>query len=113
MAVLQEQEAKNWIGRDLDDSDGERMGKVDGLYFDETTGRPEWLLVKTGLFGDQRTLVPAALLTRSGDHLVASFNKEHLVQALRVGEDETPTEVQQRFLHRYWGLEYKPLGTRF
>jgi hypothetical protein len=89
------------------------MGKVEGLYYDEATGGAEWLLIKTGLFGAKSSLVPTYLVRASGDHLMASFTKDHLDDALMIEGDETPSEEQQRFLYRFWGLDYKPLGPRW
>lgn len=112
MAVLQEQEVKNWVGRDLDDSNGERIGTVSGLFYDETTGQAEWLLVDA-MTGGKQAVVPASMIKTSADHLTASFTRDHIDQSLQIAGDETPTEDQQRFLHRYWGMGFKPMGARW
>ena len=40
------------------DRDGDKIGKIDDIYEDKQTGRPEWALVNTGLFGTKKTFVP-------------------------------------------------------
>ena len=45
-----------WIGRDAYDADGDKVGEITDIYYDDVTGRPEWVAVKTGLFGMKRTL---------------------------------------------------------
>ena len=40
-----------WRGATAVDSDGEEIGTVEEIYMDTDTGKPEWLAVKTGLFG--------------------------------------------------------------
>ena len=42
------------------DRDGDKIGKIDDVYEDKQTGKPEWALVNTGLFGTKKTLRAAA-----------------------------------------------------
>ena len=44
-------ELQSWHGRDLIDRDGDKIGSIGDVYLDDQTGQPEWLTVKTGLFG--------------------------------------------------------------
>lgn len=39
-------------------SDGEKLGKVDSVYYDNDTNKPEWAAVKSGIFGGHVSLVP-------------------------------------------------------
>ena len=41
-------------------SEGEKLGKVDAIYYDDATDAPEWAAVKSGLFGGHVSLVPLA-----------------------------------------------------
>ena len=50
MSENQFTEAYEWRGRDVVGSDGEKIGTVDEIYLDTTTGDPEWLSINTGLF---------------------------------------------------------------
>ncbi len=44
--------AYDWHGRTLIGQDGEKIGKVEEVYTDEQSGRPEWARISTGgLFG--------------------------------------------------------------
>jgi sporulation protein YlmC with PRC-barrel domain len=112
MAVMYEQELKSWIGRDLDDSSGDKIGKVEGLYYDGSTGTPEWLLVKTGL-GDTKKFVPFSAVKAAGDHIVLSVTRDHLEETLQIGDEDIVTDQQQRFLCKFWGLEFKPMGKKW
>jgi hypothetical protein len=51
-------EVRGWIGDRLDVLGGSSFARVDGFFVDAETGRPEWLVVRLGRFG-QPTLVPA------------------------------------------------------
>jgi sporulation protein YlmC with PRC-barrel domain len=49
-----------WRGSNAVDSDGEPIGTIAEIYMDAETGRPEWLAVKTGIFGSKVSFVPFA-----------------------------------------------------
>ena len=46
-------------GANVYDGDGRSIGKIDAIYFDNETDKPEWVAVRTGLFGGHVSLVPA------------------------------------------------------
>jgi sporulation protein YlmC with PRC-barrel domain len=46
MATMQEIET--WRGRTLVDRDGDKIGKIEDVYLDRSSGEPEWVAVKTG-----------------------------------------------------------------
>lgn len=106
-------ELAGWTDRDLLDPTGDKIGKVDELYYDETTGQPEWLLVKTGLFGMKKTFVPASEVRRQGEDLVAPFSKDRVKDAPRVDDEEVLTEAEESRLYSYYGVSHRPLGTRW
>jgi sporulation protein YlmC with PRC-barrel domain len=49
-----------WRGHDVVDPSGERIGEIADIYLDEQTDQPEWLAVRTGLFGHRISFVPLA-----------------------------------------------------
>ena len=42
---------EGWVGTDAYDVNGDKIGGIDAIYYDDQTGRPEWLAVRTGFFG--------------------------------------------------------------
>ena len=44
-----------WIGRDAYDRNGNKIGEVEDIHYDDLTSRPEWVAVRTGLFGKKVT----------------------------------------------------------
>jgi hypothetical protein len=58
--------ARGWIGRTMVDRDYHTIGKVVDIYLDNETGRPEWAVVRTGLFGLRSTFCPAGRGDRGG-----------------------------------------------
>jgi PRC-barrel domain len=51
-------EAIGWIGFDLDDAGGSRVGRVEGVFVDGERGDPVWLVVALGRRGAKKIVVP-------------------------------------------------------
>ena len=58
--MFTQEEAQNLTGATAYDQAGQMIGQVATVYRDKATGEPEWLMVKTGLFGMKETFVPLA-----------------------------------------------------
>src|SRR5687768_9142914 len=46
------------IGQDVYDQDGDKIGSASEIYLDDETGQPEWITLRTGLFGTKESFVP-------------------------------------------------------
>src|SRR5215210_4850738 len=72
-------------GRVLRDRDGDKIGKVEEIYLDTETGRPEWALVNTGLFGTKSTFVPIERASmEADDDIRVPFEKSQVKDAPRI-----------------------------
>lgn len=54
------------IGCELDDAEGQQVGKVEALLVDPLDSSPTWLVVRTRRFG-RRSCLPAATVAAFGD----------------------------------------------
>ncbi|MGK2931898.1 MAG: hypothetical protein ACSLFD_03885 [Solirubrobacterales bacterium] len=45
------EDVKQWMGYRVDEISGHSVAKVDGLFVDQESGDPAWILVKLGRFG--------------------------------------------------------------
>ena len=106
-------ELADWADKDVLDPNGDKIGKVDELYYDETTGKPDWLLVRTGLFGTKKTFVPASEVRQQGEDLVVSFSKDRVKDAPRIEDEEFLSPEEEDRLYSYYGVTPQPLGTRW
>lgn len=86
-------------------SDGEKVGKVADVYFDEATGRPEWALVTTGLFGTRHSFVPITDADL-GDEVRLTVAKERVVSAPHIDDDGELTQEEEATLADHYGLHY-------
>ena len=57
---MQVDQALAWRGRTAVDANGDKIGNIEEIYLDADTNEPEWLAVKTGLFGTKLSFVPIA-----------------------------------------------------
>jgi sporulation protein YlmC with PRC-barrel domain len=76
---------KRLFGMDVYESDGSKIGSTGEVYLDRQTGDPEWISVKTGLFGTKETLVPLEGATVSDDRIVVPFGKDQVKTVCQLG----------------------------
>jgi hypothetical protein len=57
-AAPSSEEARGWIGDQVDDVAGAAVGQVHGFFVDAGGGEPTWLIVKQGRFGGSLVSVP-------------------------------------------------------
>src|SRR3712207_7754189 len=67
------------IGQDVYDESGQKIGSASEVYLDDETGQPEWLTVKTGLFGTKESFVPIRDADRSEEHTSELQSRQYLV----------------------------------
>ncbi|MDQ6822197.1 MAG: PRC and DUF2382 domain-containing protein [Actinomycetota bacterium] len=104
-------EAYDFRGRTVVDSRGEKIGKVDELFYDEQGGQPEWALVNTGLFGTKKTFVPIRGASPTGEDLQVPITKEQVKEAPRIDADQELSEQEERQLFEHYGIPYTTEGS--
>src|SRR3954451_22830949 len=93
-------------GQQLIDRDGDKVGKIDEIYLDEQTGRPEWLAVNTGLFGSNVSFVPLAQATTEGDSVRVPYEKSQIKDAPNAQADGQLSQEEEARLYRHYGMGY-------
>ena len=81
------QHVTEWRGQELLDNDGDKIGTIEEIYLDTDTDRPEWALVKTGLFGGKGTFVPLQQADPTPAGVQVPFEKSHVKDAPNVDPD--------------------------
>ncbi|MEI7032262.1 PRC and DUF2382 domain-containing protein [Streptomyces pratensis] len=89
------------------DNEGEKVGSVGRVYVDDDTGNPDWVTVKTGLFGMKESFVPLAGARRVGSDLHVAHPKESVKDAPRVDADAHLSVAEEEELYRHYGLTRK------
>jgi hypothetical protein len=65
-----------WHGKQLVDSDGDKIGKLEDVYVDVETDEPMFGTVKEGLIGRHLTFVPLVGVTIGPDNLQVTVAKD-------------------------------------
>jgi hypothetical protein len=52
------EQARSWVGYQVDDEGGSGAGRVSGLFADATDSVPTWLIVKQGRLGSTLVVIP-------------------------------------------------------
>jgi uncharacterized protein (TIGR02271 family) len=99
-------QVQEWRGRTVVDRSGDKIGKLDEIYLDQQTGRPEWALVNTGLFGTRSSFVPLSGASASDDNLVVQWEKTQVKDAPNVEPDGELSSQEEAALYRHYGLDY-------
>ncbi len=97
---------QNWQGQTLHDNHGDKIGSIAEVYLDRQSEQPEWLAVKTGLFGSKLTFVPVREATSSGDGVRVTYEKALVKDAPRVEADGELSEDEERRLYQHYSLDF-------
>jgi uncharacterized protein (TIGR02271 family) len=92
-------------GGNVVDNDGDKIGSIGQIFLDDQTGRPEWVTVKTGLFGGGESFVPLRDSEVSGNDVRVPFDKDKVKDAPRISDsDGHLSEEEEGTLYRYYGM---------
>ena len=104
-------DAYTWHGRELLGLDGEKIGSVKEIYEDERTGKPEWALVTSGLFGSRSHFVPLAGAEPAGEAVRVGVSKDQVTAAPSIDGDGELSEHEERTLFEHYGVPYTAEGS--
>ncbi|WP_435372414.1 PRC-barrel domain-containing protein [Streptomyces ficellus] len=87
------------------DAEGTKIGEAKHVFLDDVTGRPEWVSVKTGMFGTSESFVPIKDATVVEDHLEVPYAKDKVKDAPNVGVDSGGhlSEDEEYRLYEHYG----------
>ena len=92
--------------------DGSKIGGIGQVFLDDQSGQPEWVTVKTGLFGGAESFVPLASAEVRDNDIVVPFDKDKVKGAPRVQDaDGHLDESEERELFAYYGVGQGGSGT--
>jgi uncharacterized protein (TIGR02271 family) len=92
------------IGQDVYDESGDKIGSASEVYLDDETGQPEWVTVRTGLFGTKESFVPIRDANLTDDGVRVAVSKSQVKDAPKVDTDGHLSPQEEEELYRYYGL---------
>ncbi|RCW43656.1 uncharacterized protein (TIGR02271 family) [Halopolyspora algeriensis] len=98
--------AQDLIGSDVYSPDGSKVGRIGNVYLDDDTRQPEWVTVKTGMFGTKESFVPLAGATATDSGVNVEVSKDQVSQAPRIeAEQGHLSEQEGRELYEYYHMQ--------
>ena len=99
-------EVLEWHGRTVVATDGDKLGTVEEIYFDQETDRPEWALVNTGMFAGKSSFMPLEGATSDGEQVTAPYTKDQVKDAPKIDPDGALSQPEDAEIYRHYGVDY-------
>src|SRR5690349_17012208 len=104
-ADVQVERVEEWVGQEVVDRDGEKIGKLEDVYFDlDSAGGPTLGAVKSGLLGRKRHLVPLTGATLGRDQVRVDFPAQAVKDAPEVGDEGRLSGADEDALLGHYGV---------
>jgi stress response protein YsnF len=90
------------------DVGGTKIGDAKHVFLDDVTGEPEWVSVKTGLFGTSESFVPIHDASLVKDHLEVPYPKDTVKDAPNVDVDAGGhlSQDEEHRLYEHYGIDW-------
>jgi uncharacterized protein (TIGR02271 family) len=92
------------IGKDVYDQSGDKIGSASEVYLDDESGQPEWVTVRTGLFGTKESFVPIRDADLTDEGLRVPVSKAQVKDAPKIDTEGHLSPQEEQELYRYYGL---------
>jgi uncharacterized protein (TIGR02271 family) len=99
-------------GADVRGGDGSKLGSVEAVYYDNDSNRPEWVSVRSGLFGTHVSIVPLKAADYDGRELRVPFDKDALKSAPHHDPSHQLSRRDEEDLFRHYGMARGDAGAK-
>jgi PRC-barrel domain protein len=96
-------EALMWVGEPVDDSSGQRLGKVSGIFADAETDEPKWLVLKMGRLAGEAA-VPFEHTAEGGGRVWVAYERETVRNSPRLKAGQKLNAGQELQLCEHYGI---------
>lgn len=79
-----------------------KVGRVGQVYLDDQTMEPNWVTVKTGLFGTKEYFVPLDEATVEGKQIRVPYDKETITSSPRTEIDQNLSPAEEDDLYNHY-----------
>jgi hypothetical protein len=99
--------ASDWLGKVMIARDGERIGKLRGVYVDVETDVPQFGTVKEGFIKRHLTFVPLIGVTVSPNELHVTVLKQHVRSAPKIDmHGQELSQADESALYHHYEMNY-------
>jgi uncharacterized protein (TIGR02271 family) len=105
--MITQNQLRDVIGATAYDRDGDKIGKIGHVYYDDDTDQPKWITVNTGFLGTSENFVPLAGAETSGDgNVTVGYDKATIKDAPHIAEEGHLSPEDEQRLYRHYDLDY-------
>jgi hypothetical protein len=104
------EDVKEWRGQDVLDPGGDKLGKLEEVYYDTESDRPAFAAIKSGMIGRRLTLVPIIDASVGRSFLRVKVDKEAFKKAPSFEPSTELTPENEARIYGHFRLEYRPAG---
>jgi PRC-barrel domain len=97
---------KALAGLDVIGSKNVRLGVVDGVYADIRSGQPQWVAVRSGLFGADVSLIPLGRAECDDRSLRIPYSVQQIRDAPHRASGTMMSHKEEANLFRHYGIGY-------
>jgi hypothetical protein len=108
MALFDVDDIRDWVGHQVVDRDGSKIGSLESVYFDTASDLPSFATVKVGFTGGgRRVFVPRAGATVSPKHIRVLTDKKTAKAAPAIDTDGELDSAIEPTVYAHYGLPYQ------
>ncbi len=100
--MIRESNLAGLVGAKVIDRDGDKIGTAGRIYVDPSTGRANWVAVRTGLFGTSETFIPLLDAEEDGENIRVPYEKGFVKDAPRIEDDAELSHEEEDALYAYY-----------
>jgi hypothetical protein len=102
------EEIEEWKGQDVVDRDGEKIGKLEDVYFEAGSREAVFGCVKAGMLGRRHFLVPLAGASVSRDHVRVAYGQAEVKDGPQAEPGAALEPGLQGDVARHYDIELRP-----
>ncbi|MGZ8765301.1 MAG: PRC-barrel domain-containing protein [Acidimicrobiia bacterium] len=91
-----------YVGLDVQDENGETIGSVSDVVYDESTQQPQWLVVNPGTLRADHFVPAEGSYTTDDGNLVVAYTKQMVKDAPKASGDHVITHDVDHELREYY-----------
>jgi hypothetical protein len=104
------------VGRTLMGIDGHKIGRIDAIYVNSSTGEPEWVAIDLGgLLATKHGFAPVAMVSSEGQNALVEYETKFVKHAPTTKSEGVLSPAENEALYGYYGIprdQREPSGSR-
>jgi hypothetical protein len=97
------EEALDYVGARVDDSAGQRLGKVSGIHVDATSNEPAWMIVKIGRFAGDAA-IPFPHTAPVAGRVWVAYERDEVRNSPKLSSGQALSAKQELQLCDHYGI---------